>query len=173
MKENHNDETTKLNFYSRQIGTYGLNTMKKLSKLNIIIFGLRGLGIEISKNIILSGPNKVFIYDYHISKKNDLCSNFYLNENDIDIKRLDESVLEKLKKLNDNVIVEIFDSKEKLFESLEIINTEEFYKGINNFDVIVFTEICHSNIINKVEKFSYENNKGFIYCGCLGLMGFI
>ena len=159
MKEKKNEDTTKLNFYSRQIGTYGLNTMKKLSKLNIIIFGLRGLGVEISKNIILSGPNKVFIYDYHISKINDLNSNFYLTEKDIGVKRLDESIIEKLKKLNDDVTVDILDSKEKLFESSKILDKERFFEEINIFDIIVFTEICHSNIINKVEKFCYENNK--------------
>ena len=45
MKDNDKTEERTLNFYSRQIGTFGLNTMKKLSKLNVIIFGLRGFGL--------------------------------------------------------------------------------------------------------------------------------
>ena len=44
------------NLYSRQLGVYGLETMKDIIKLNILIFGLRGLGVETSKNIILAGP---------------------------------------------------------------------------------------------------------------------
>ena len=47
--------------YSRQIAAYGLNIMNKLSELKILIVGLRGLGIEIAKNIILSGVN---IYNF-------------------------------------------------------------------------------------------------------------
>ena len=166
-------EEINLNFYSRQIGTFGLNTMKKLSRLNIIIFGLKGLGIEIAKNIILTGPNKVLIYDYHISKINDLNSNFYLEEKDINNKRLDEAVLEKLKNLNDNVDVEIFDSNEKLFESSDIINEEIIFNYFKTIKIVIITEICNSNIIKKIENYCYENNKGFIYCGCLGLLGFI
>ena len=173
MNNINNNEKSKLNFYSRQIGTYGLNTMKKLSKLNIIIFGLRGFGIEIAKNTILSGPNKVVIYDYHISKINDLSSNFYLKKEDINKKRLDEAVIEKLKNLNDDVDIEILDSDEKLFESSKIIDENRIFNSLKNFNIIVFTEICHSNIIKQIEHFCYENNKGFIYSGCLGLIGFI
>lgn len=40
------------NLYSRQIGTYGIDTMKKILNMKILILGLRGLGIEIAKNII-------------------------------------------------------------------------------------------------------------------------
>ena len=49
--------------YSRQIGTYGNETMKKLSELKILIIGLKGLGVEVAKNIILSGPKRVSLYD--------------------------------------------------------------------------------------------------------------
>ena len=35
------------NLYSRQIGTFGMETMGKLIKLDILIYGLRGLGVEI------------------------------------------------------------------------------------------------------------------------------
>ena len=39
--------------WSRQIRTYGIEITKILSKLKILILGLRGFGIEIAKNIIL------------------------------------------------------------------------------------------------------------------------
>ena len=44
------------NLYSRQIFTYGKETMDKIVNLKILIIGLRGLGIETAKNIILAGP---------------------------------------------------------------------------------------------------------------------
>lgn len=93
MKKDYKNEKNKLNFYSREIGAFGLDTMKKISKLNIIVFGISGLGIEISKNAILSGPNKVAIYDYHILKINDLNSNFYINNEDINKKELMKQLL--------------------------------------------------------------------------------
>ena len=40
------------NLYSLQIGTIGIETMRKLTHLKIFIIHLRGLGIEIAKNII-------------------------------------------------------------------------------------------------------------------------
>ena len=51
------------NLYSRSILTYGLETLKKLSTMKILIIGMRGLGAETAKNIILSGPGEVDIFD--------------------------------------------------------------------------------------------------------------
>ena len=63
--------------YSRQIGTFGIETMGKLIKMNVVIIGLRGLGIEVAKNLILAGPKTVKIYDPDITRLRDLGSNFY------------------------------------------------------------------------------------------------
>lgn len=35
------------NLYSRQIGTFGIETMGKLIQLKVLIIGLRGAGIEV------------------------------------------------------------------------------------------------------------------------------
>ncbi len=94
------------NLYSRQVGLYGFDIMKKIMKLNVLIYGMRGLGIEIAKNIILAGPNKVTIFDQNIVKISDLTANFYLTKEDVDNKRRrDESVLDKLSLLNPYVRV--------------------------------------------------------------------
>lgn len=52
-----------MDLYSRQIGAYGLETMSKLINLKILIIGLRGLGVETAKNLILAGPGAVTLYD--------------------------------------------------------------------------------------------------------------
>ena len=54
------------NLYSRQIFTYGKETMDKIVNMRILIIGLKGLGIEIAKNIILAGPKEVSISDKNI-----------------------------------------------------------------------------------------------------------
>ena len=71
-------ENNKENFYSRQIYTYGYETMKNLSKLKILIVGLRGLGMEIAKNLILSGPKEIYLYDKNKITIFDLGSGLYL-----------------------------------------------------------------------------------------------
>ena len=63
--------------YSRTIFTYGMETMIKLSTMKVIIIGMRGLGVETAKNIILSGPGEVDIFDPSLVKINDLGSNFF------------------------------------------------------------------------------------------------
>ena len=69
--------------WSRQIKTYGIEITKILSKLKILIIGLRGYGVEIAKNIILSNINQVSIFDEQICKINDLGCNYFLTNEDI------------------------------------------------------------------------------------------
>ena len=52
MEKSHDIDT---DLYSRQIGTFGMDAMEKLLKLKVLIVGMRGLGVETAKNIILSG----------------------------------------------------------------------------------------------------------------------
>lgn len=78
-------EETKIdtNLYSRQIGTFGLETMGKLVKMKVLIIGMRGLGVEIAKNLILAGPNSVTIYDPTQVSIADMGANFYISEGDV------------------------------------------------------------------------------------------
>lgn len=45
-----------MNLYSRQVATFGLESMGKLIKMKVLIVGMRGLGAETAKNLILAGP---------------------------------------------------------------------------------------------------------------------
>ena len=76
-------EKNKENFYSRQIFTYGYETVNIFSKLKILIVGLRGLGMEVSKNLILSGPKEVYLYDKNKITIFDLGSGFYFSEEQV------------------------------------------------------------------------------------------
>ena len=51
--------------------------MNKLVKMKVFIHGLRGLGLEIAKNLVLAGPKEVVIHDDELVAINDLASNFY------------------------------------------------------------------------------------------------
>jgi ubiquitin-activating enzyme E1 len=41
--------------------------MGKLIKMEVAIVGLRGLGVECAKNLILAGPKTVMLYDPEIT----------------------------------------------------------------------------------------------------------
>ena len=140
--------------YSRQVAAYGANSMNKLTKLKILIYRIGGLGIEISKNIILAGPKKVSIYDDKKIKIEDLGCNFYITEEDIG-KRKDEVCLSKLKELN-NIECDI----------LEDGNIEKYIKDYN---VVVITEILEIEKLKKINEICRNNKVGFIYCLSLGL----
>ena len=141
--------------YSRQIAVYGENSMTKISKLKILLYGLRGLGIEICKNIILAGIGKLTIFDDNKISKNDLCSNFYIEEKDIGYRR-DEICIKKLKELNNYVTCDFL--KEGTIEN-----------NLKEYDILVITEICEIDYIKKLNEICRENKKGFIYCLSLGL----
>ena len=149
------------NLYSRQISTYGMDIMLKIKNIKVIIIGLRGLGIEISKNIILSGINEIYIFDDNICKISDLSSNFYISENDINKKRRDNSCIEKLRDLNRETQINIFD------------NIEILKKNIKFFDIVVITEILPTQTIIEINDICRENKKKFIYSSSLGISGFI
>jgi len=144
--------------WSRQIRAYGIEITKILSNLKILILGLRGFGVEIAKNIILSNPNQVSIFDDEICKINDLGCNYFLTNDDVIYKkRRDEACFKKLSELN---------------PSTQIIIENNYLSKIKEFDVVIITEIMNSKIINKINKECHENKRGFIYTLSLGLMGF-
>ena len=146
------------NLYSRQIRTYGIEIMKKLQNLKILIIGLRGLGIEVAKNLILAGPKEVTIYDPNKCTINDLGSNFYLSEKDIG-KQRDISCLKQLSELNPYVLVNICE--------------ENYLEHIKDFNVIVITEIMKKEKLFKINEECHINNIAFIYAASFGISGFI
>ena len=149
--------------YSRQIGAYGMETMKKLSEFKIFIYGMRGLGAELAKNLILMGVKEVTICDEKLVKINDLSSNYILSESDVGKISRDEACLPNLKKLNNFVEV----------NKCEISDLTNLYEIVKRFDLVIITEIINSSIINNIEKICINNNHGFIYTGVLGLLSFI
>ena len=153
------------NFYSRQIGVIGQETMKELSKKNIFIYGMRGVGVETTKNIILAGPRKVIIYDNEISKINDLNSNYFISEKDVsENKRRDEATLYNLIQLNNFVKIDILKNGPILEHLKENIKNEK-----EKYDVVVITEFMPKNFIIEIDYFCRENKIGFIYGVELGI----
>ena len=153
--------------YSRQIGAFGMDIMGKLLKLKVLIIGMRGLGAETAKNIILCGSYSVDLHDPNPVKINDLGSNFYLSSEDIGKKNRDEACLKNLSSLNPYVKVSILKLKSEKY-SKEYIS--EFLSKIPNYDIIVFTEIQTKKFLIEVNEECRKHNVKMIYSTCLGLV---
>jgi ubiquitin-activating enzyme E1 len=163
------NEKEKINtdLYSRQIGAFGMETMRKLVQLKVLIIGMRGLGVEIAKNIILSGPKSVTIFDQFFPSINDLSSNFYISEEDVGKKSRDVACLDKLKGLNPYVTVDLL--------RFQVTNDflSVFCKRLLDFNVVVITEFYNSNFLIRINQECRKNNIKFIYALNFGLVGYI
>ena len=158
------------NYQSRTIITYGLETVKKISALKVFIYGLRGVGIEVAKNIILNGCEEVSIYDPNIVKINDLGSNFYLSEEDVGKKRRDEACIKKLAELNPYITISKLNIEERPDIKEYIV---QFCEKIKKFNVVVITELQTMFFIAQIDSFCRNNNIKLIYSFCFGLVGYI
>ena len=147
------------NLYSRQIGTFGMETMGKLIKMDVLLIGLRGLGVETAKNIILAGPHSVTIYDPEITKIQDLGNNFFLTDEDVGKKRRDEASLSKLAELNPYVHCSVMEGNDILSK-------------VPSFHVVVITELMNKDFLIEVDSLCREKKIGFIYSATLGITGY-
>ena len=159
MEETKNDFE---NAYSRQIGAYGMEMMGKLIQMEVLIIGLRGLGIETAKNVVLAGPKKVHIWDNEVAKVNDMGSNFFIQEDDINKKRRDIACVDKLKELNPRCDVDVLS-----------FNPFEFPEKCIGFNVIALTEIKNTKEVEMLDEIMRQNKGAFIYAASLGVSGFV
>jgi ubiquitin-activating enzyme E1 len=147
------------NLYSRQIGTFGMEAMGKLIKMNVLIVGLRGLGVETAKNLILAGPKSVTLFDPTPVTWGDLSSNFYCKEEHVGKTSRADASFEKLQELNPYVKVNVVSS----------LTLEDHA----NFHVVAYTEIFNSiDQMIEVNEFVRSKNIGFILSQTYGPQGF-
>ncbi|XP_027766271.1 ubiquitin-like modifier-activating enzyme 1 [Empidonax traillii] len=121
--------------------------MKRMQTSNVLVSGLRGLGVEVAKNLVLGGVKSVTLHDPHPAAWTDLASQFYLREEDVGQSRA-EATLPRLAELNSYVAVT--STREPLSQEL-----------LAPFQVVVLTnspleeqlwvgDFCHSHGIKLV-----------------------
>ncbi|KAG8002640.1 Ubiquitin-like modifier-activating enzyme 1 [Nibea albiflora] len=104
MAKNGNDAEIDEGLYSRQLYVLGHDAMKRMQNSNVLISGMRGLGVEIAKNVILGGVRSVTVHDQGVAEWRDLSSQFYLREEDLGKNRAEVSQ-PRLAELNNYVPV--------------------------------------------------------------------
>lgn len=102
------DDEKVTNRWSRYIGAMGIEAVQKQANAQICLFGLNALGVEIAKNIVLSGVKSLTIIDGKKVDMGDLAGQFYLNEGDIGKNRA-QACLSKLQALNQYVKIDFIE----------------------------------------------------------------
>uniref|UniRef100_A0A8V5GU61 E1 ubiquitin-activating enzyme n=1 Tax=Melopsittacus undulatus TaxID=13146 RepID=A0A8V5GU61_MELUD len=147
MAKNGGEAEIDEGLYSRQLYVLGHEAMKRMQTSNVLVSGLRGLGVEVAKNLVLGGVKSVTLHDPHPAAWPDLASQFYLREEDVGQNRA-EATLPRLAELNSYVAVS--SSREPLSQEL-----------LAPFQVVVLTnstleeqlwvgDFCHSHGIKLV-----------------------
>jgi len=68
---------------SRQAATFGLEACLKLKTMKVLLYGARGLGFEVAKNLALAGPGEMVVFDPNPVAYKDLGANFFFTEDDV------------------------------------------------------------------------------------------
>jgi len=156
---NHNlDE----GLYSRQLYVLGKEAMQKMSQSNILLVGLTGLGVEVAKNLILTGVASVFLYDNSLVQLSDLSTQFYLREEDIGKKR-SVSCHAQLAELNHYVGVEVFANEPNAQELIERGIKTIIVNSASLDQMIHWNDICRQNKIHFVSASVY-GVFGSVFC---------
>ncbi|GES96720.1 ubiquitin-activating enzyme E1 [Rhizophagus clarus] len=142
--------------YSRQLYVLGHDAMRKMGNSNVLIVGLKGLGVEIAKNVVLAGVKSVTLYDPEPVKISDLSTQFFLREDDVGKPRAATSA-PRLAELNQYVPISVLEG--------ELTNDK-----IRNFQVVVLTETPLKKQL-EINDFTHTNGIHFISTDVRGLFG--
>ncbi|KIP07009.1 hypothetical protein PHLGIDRAFT_71743 [Phlebiopsis gigantea 11061_1 CR5-6] len=150
--------------YSRQLYVLGHEAMKRMAVSNVLIIGLKGLGVEIAKNIILAGVKSVTVFDPEPVEIKDLSSQvisyFFLRKEDVGKSRADAAV-PRLAELNAYVPVRNLGGQSGQDITVDLI------KG---FQVVVLTDVPLGKQL-EINDWTHENGVHFVAAETHGLFG--
>lgn len=115
----------------------GKEAMHQLASAHVLISGMRGLGVEIAKNIILGGAKSVIIHDRGQVDVTDLSSQYYFSQSDIGQNRATVAH-KKLAELNNYVTVSC---------SSENIDENFLEKNKVNVSLMIDSNIFENNFL--------------------------
>ena len=60
-----------------------ISSKNRIRNSKVLVYNIRGIGVEVSKNIVLSGVGNIHILDPHSISLSDLSANFFLTPDDL------------------------------------------------------------------------------------------
>ncbi|PHH87188.1 hypothetical protein CDD83_9206 [Cordyceps sp. RAO-2017] len=116
--------------YSRQLYVLGHEAMKRMGASNVLVVGLKGLGVEIAKNIALAGVKSLTLYDPAPVQLADLSAQFFLTPADVGKPR-DEVTAPRVAELNAYTPVKVHQSS----------GLDENLAQLDKYQVVVLTNL--------------------------------
>ncbi|KZW04092.1 ubiquitin activating enzyme [Exidia glandulosa HHB12029] len=146
--------------YSRQLYVLGHEAMKRMAASNVLIVGMRGLGVEIAKNVILAGVKSVSIFDPDPVTIQDLSSQFFLRKEDVGKARAEVTV-PRLSELNAYVPVK---------NAGGVAGQDITVEQLKGFQVVVLTDRPLSKQL-EINAWTRQNGVYFVAAETRGLFG--
>ncbi|XP_076463598.1 SUMO-activating enzyme subunit 1-like [Babylonia areolata] len=147
--------------YDRQIRLWGLDAQKRLRAASVLLIGLRGLGAEVAKNIVLAGIKSLTLLDPTVADEEDAAAQFLIPRSEIGKNRAEAS-LERTQALNPMVTVTADTS------SIED-KDDDFVKS---FDVVCATG-CGTTTLTRLDRLCREGDVKFYAGDVFGFFGFM
>jgi ubiquitin-like 1-activating enzyme E1 A len=69
--------------YDRQIRLWGVQAQENIRRAKVLLIGIKGLGNEIAKNLVLAGIQSLAVADHQIVTHEDLGAQFFITEEDV------------------------------------------------------------------------------------------
>ena len=144
--------------YSRQLYVLGHEAMRRMQQSTVLIVGLKGLGVEIAKNVVLGGVKSLTLHDPKPVQFSDLSAQFFLREDDVakGVTRA-QATAPRLAELNNYVPVSVLEGD--LAED-----------KLARFSVIVLTNVSLEEQ-KRINAFTHANSRALIVADTRGLFG--
>ncbi|OCL05995.1 E1 ubiquitin activating enzyme [Glonium stellatum] len=147
--------------YSRQLYVLGHEAMKRMGSSNVLVAGLRGLGVEIAKNIALAGVKSLTLFDPKPAAIADLSSQFFLHPDDVGKPRASVTV-PRVSELNPYTPVREHHAADLTSNLSEL----------KRFQVVVLTDTPLQDQL-KIADYCHENGIYIVIADTFGLFGSI
>ena len=161
LKSMTTDEAGVKDRWSRYIGVMGMESVAKQANASVFLSGMNSLGVEVAKNIVLSGTKRLTLHDDKLADYKDLAGQFFLTEADIGKNRA-QATLNKIQQLNFYVKVDIGFKNEPLKADTPSL------EPLKEYDVIVLIDAAHP-VIEVVSRICREHNRALIVADCHGV----
>uniref|UniRef100_A0A2R9ASZ5 SUMO1 activating enzyme subunit 1 n=1 Tax=Pan paniscus TaxID=9597 RepID=A0A2R9ASZ5_PANPA len=146
--------------YDRQIRLWGLEAQKRLRASRVLLVGLKGLGAEIAKNLILAGVKGLTMLDHEQVTPEDPGAQFLIRTGSVGRNRAEAS-LERAQNLNPMVDVKV--------DTEDIEKKPESF--FTQFDAVCLT-CCSRDVIVKVDQICHKNSIKFFTGDVFGYHGY-
>ncbi|CAH1967077.1 unnamed protein product [Acanthoscelides obtectus] len=146
--------------YDRQIRLWGIESQEKLRAADVLLIGVRALGAEIAKNILLSGINSLTILDDRTVTEEEQPRNFLLSKTSVG-KKIAEEVLLKAQMLNPLV---------KISADTDCPPSKDV-SYFKKFTIIVATGI-KPDLLLKIDKICRSEKIKLIFGDAFGMFGY-